>query len=287
VPDETRLYHVTVKIDGYVEQLFTATTGQYVKKGDPLLAIYSPMLVTAQQEYLNVLRADPGLAAAARKRLLLWDVSEAQLANLERTGQPAHTLTVYAPTNGWIIERDIATGHRVTAGEQLLVLGDLTSLWADADIHQPDLPLVALGAPVEFATSALPDQTLTGAVSFIAPVLDPETRTVRVRMTLPNADLRLKPEMYGVARLSHTLGERVAVPDAAVMRNGDRDYVFRDEDERGLVPVAVRLGWHVDGWFEVLAGLAPGDRVVTSANFLVDSESSIRAALRAAAKAQP
>jgi multidrug efflux pump subunit AcrA (membrane-fusion protein) len=279
--DETRLYHVTVKIDGYVEKLFTATTGQYVKRGEPLLSIYSPMLVSAQQEYLNVLNNNAGLTAAAKQRLTLWDITEEQIDRLEKTGQPERTVTLFAPASGWIIERNIATGHKVTAGEQLLVLGDLTQVWADSDIYQSDLPFVKMGMLVELTVSAAPDMTFTGMVSYIAPVLDAETRTVRVRMEVPNAGLLLKPEMYGVAHLACDLGEKLAIPESAVMRTGQRTYAFRDTDNGTLVPTEIKLGAHTEDWFELLGGLKAGDAVVTSANFLVDSESSMKAALEA------
>jgi len=278
--DETRLYHVNVKIDGYVEKLFAATTGQVVKRGDPLLSVYSPMLVSAQQEYLNVL-GNAGLAAAARKRLALWDITDEQIARLAKTGQPERTMTLYAPASGWILERDIAAGHRVQAGEQLMVLADLSSVWADSDLFQSDLPLVKLGVPVALNVSAVPDMTFTGKISFVAAALDPATRTVRVRTEIPNPDQRLKPEMFGVARLFFDLGEKTAVPDTAVLRTGLRAYAFRDEDGTTLEPVELTLGAHADGWFEVVAGLKAGDRVVTSANFLVDSESSMKAAIQA------
>lgn len=281
VVDETRLYHVTVKIDGYVEKLFTATTGQYVKRGEPLLSIYSPMLVSAQQEYLNVLNNNAGLTAAAKQRLTLWDITEEQIDRLEKTGQPERTVTLFAPASGWIIERNIATGHKVTAGEQLLVLGDLTQVWADSDIYQSDLPFVKMGMLVELTVSAAPDMTFTGMVSYIAPVLDAETRTVRVRMEVPNAGLLLKPEMYGVAHLACDLGEKLAIPESAVMRTGQRTYAFRDTENGTLVPTKIKLGAHTEGWFELLGGLKAGDAVVTSANFLVDSESSMKAALEA------
>lgn len=278
--DETRLYHVTVKIDGYVEKLFAATTGQFVKQGDPLLSVYSPSLVSAQQEYLTVLN-DAGLAAAARKRLALWDITDEQIARLAQTGQPERTVTLFAPASGWITERDIAAGHRVQAGEQLLVLADLSSVWADSDLFQSDLPLVKLGVPVALNVSAVPDTTFTGKVSFVAATLDPATRTVRVRTEIPNPEQRLKPEMFGVARLFFDLGEKTAVPDTAVLRTGLRAYAFRDTDGTTLEPVALTLGEHAEGWFEVVAGLKAGDRVVTSANFLVDSESSMKAAIDA------
>jgi membrane fusion protein, copper/silver efflux system len=281
VTDETRLYHVNVKVDGYVETLFAATTGQHVQKGEPLLSIYSPMLVSTQQEYLAALKGGAGLAAAARKRLTLWDVSEEQIKRLEATGEVERVVTLLAPVDGWIIERDISAGHRVMAGEQLLVLCDLSSVWADSDIYQSDLPFVKLGMPVEVEVSAAPGETFAGKVSFISPTLDPETRTVKVRMDVPNPHLLLKPEMYAVARLTFELGEKLAVPEAAVMLSGEHAYAFRDAGDGRLVPTEVKLGARCGSWFELLDGLAAGDRVVTSANFLVDSESSMRAALEA------
>lgn len=281
VADETRLYHVNVKVDGYVETLYAATTGQRIRKGEPLLSIYSPELASAQQEYLDVLGRDPALAAAARKRLSLWDISDEQIDRLAKTRRPERTLTLLAPADGWILERDIAAGHRVSAGEQLMVLADLSSVWADADLYQSDLPSVRLGMPVSLESSAVPGTNFAGRVTFVAPALDAATRTVRVRMEIPNGALLLRPEMYAVARLSLDLGERTAVPEAAVMRTGTHDYVFRDAGEGRLEPVEVKLGTRVEGWFEVLDGLRAGDRVVTSANFLVDSESSMKAALEA------
>ena len=281
VADETRLYHVTVKIDGYVEKLFTATVGQHVKQGEPLLTIYSPALVSAQQEYLNVLNNNAGLATAAKKRLSLWDITDEQIERLAKSGQAERTVTLFAPASGWIIERDISAGHRVTAGEQLMVLGDLSSVWADSDIYQSDLPLVQMGMPVELGVSAAPDMTFTGKVSFIAPALDAGTRTVKVRTEVPNPGLLLKPEMFAVARLAFDLGVKLAIPESAVMRTGVRAYAFRDAGEGRLEPIAIKLGTRTDGWFELIDGLVEGDKVVTSANFLVDSESSMKAAIEA------
>ncbi|MCX6998091.1 MAG: efflux RND transporter periplasmic adaptor subunit [Kiritimatiellaeota bacterium] len=283
VPDETRLYHVTVKIDGYVEKLFTATTGEFVKEGEPLLTVYSPMLVSAQQEYLNVLKDNAELAAAARKRLQLWDITDEQIARLKKSGKPERVVTLFAPASGWIMERNISAGHKVLAGEQLLVLGDLSNVWADADIFQSDMPYVKTGMPVELTLSAVPDRVFAGRVSFVAPVLDAETRTVRVRLQVPNPDLLLKPEMYGVARLSYDLGERLAVPETAVLQTGEHIYAFRDAGNGRLVPTEIKIGARSDGWFELLRGLSAGDKVVTSANFLVDSESSMKAAIEAVA----
>jgi len=279
VADETRLHHVTVKIDGYVEKLFAATTGEFVKQGEPLLTIFSPMLVSAQQEYLNALKDGGELAASAKRRLELWDITGEQIERLAKTGKAERTITLFAPASGWIIERNISAGHKVMAGEQLMVLADLSEVWADANVYQSDLPFVKLAMPVELTVSAAPDKTFTGKVSFVAPTLDAETRTVKVRMAVPNPDLRLKPEMWATARLAFELGEKLAIPTAAVMRTGERAYAFKDGGEGKLVPVEIKLGARSAGWWEVLSGLEAGDKVVTSANFLVDSESQLKAAL--------
>lgn len=281
VPDETMLYHVTVKIDGYVEKLFTSTTGEFVKEGEPLLTIYSPMLVSAQQEYLNVVKDNVGLAAAAKRRLELWDITDEQIDHLEKRGKPERFMTLFAPASGWILERNISAGHKIMAGEQLMVLGNLSDVWADADIYQSDMPYVKTGMPVELTLTAAPDMVFTGKVSFVSPVLDAGTRTVRVRMQVPNPEQLLKPEMYAVARLFQDLGGKLAVPEAAVMQTGEHVYAFRDKGDGRLVPTEIKTGVRSDGWFEVLAGLGEGDRVVTSANFLLDSESSMKAAMEA------
>jgi len=271
--DETKLYHVNVKVDGWVEKLFVATTGQFVHQGEPLLSIYSQDLLNAQAEHLSV---NDAMRPSARRRLQLMDMTDEEIQRLEQTKQINKTLTLYAPASGYVIERDIAAGHKVTAGEMVLVLADLSDVWADADVFQNDVALVKTGATVEVT---LGDETFTGRVSFIAPTVDAETRTVKVRMEIPNPDAKLKPEMWATARLKINLGERLAIPDVAVMRTGERVYTFRDAGKGKLEPVELKLGARTGEWFEVLAGLAAGDKVVTSANFLVDSESQLKAAL--------
>jgi len=273
VINETKLYHVNVKVDGWVEKLFVATTGQFVHQGEPLLSIYSQDLLNAQAEHLSV---NDAMRPAARRRLQLMDMTDEEIQRLEQTKQINKTLTLYAPASGYVIERDIAAGHKVTAGEMVLVLADLSDVWADADIFQNDVSLVKTGATVE---ATLGDETFTGRVSFIAPIVDAETRTVKVRMEIPNPDAKLKPEMWATARLKINLGERLAIPAAAIMRTGERVYTFRDAGDGKLEPVELKLGARAGEWFEVLDGLAAGDKVVTSANFLVDSESQLKAAL--------
>ncbi len=280
VVDETKLYHVNVKVDGWVEQLFVATTGQFVHKGAPLLTIYSPSLMSAQAEHLS---ANDAMRPTARRRLQLMDMTDEQIQQLEKTKQINKTITVYAPASGWVLERLIATGHRVTAGEPLLVLADLSNVWADADVYQADLSFVKIGEPAEIM---IVSQIFTGRVSFIAPTIDADTRTVKVRMEISNPHLKLKPEMWATARLLNPLGERLAIPEAAVMRTGERTYAFKTGEGDHLIPVEIKLGARADGWFELLDGLKEGAKVVTSANFLVDSESQLKAAL-AGIKHQP
>jgi Cu(I)/Ag(I) efflux system membrane fusion protein len=297
VADETRLYHVNVKVEGWVDKLFVATTGQAVKKGDPLLTLYSPDLVAAEQEYLIAFQTKQRVAAgnpdavqggetlldASRRRLELWDISAEQIERLEKTGKVEKFLTLYAPFSGWVLERNVIAGHKIMSGQDLLVLADLTTVWGDSDIYESDLPYVKVGMTAEIALPYWPDKTFTGELFFVSPTLDPETRTLKARITIPNADLLLKPEMYANARLSYQLGEKLAVPKAAVMRTGERSYAFRDGGGGKLIPVEIKLGIRSDGYYEVLSGLQEGDKVVTSANFLVDSESSMKAAIEALA----
>ena len=287
VADETRAVRVTTKVEGWVESLSVGFVGQAVKKGDPLLSIYSPDLVSAQQEYLIAVKAralaadgsGDALLAAARRRLQLRDISDEQIVQLEKRGEPVKALTIYAPASGRVTEKSVLAGQKIMPGEPLLVLSDFSTVWADADIYESDLPFVHEGAPLEISLPFWPGKSFKGTISYVSPTLDPASRTVKVRLEIPNPELLLKPEMYAEARLSYSLGERLAIPEAAVMRTGEHSYTFRDRGDGSLVPVEVGLGVRVEGYYEVLSGLKAGDRVVTSANFLVDSESSIRAAL--------
>ncbi len=280
VADETRLHHVTVKVEGYIQQLFVAVTGQAVKQGDPLMTIYSPQLVTAEQEYLAAVQSgNKTLIASARQRLEFWDITDAQIDRLEKSGQVEKLLTLYSPATGWVLQRDIAAGHKVMPGEVLLSINDLSSVWGDAVVYESDMPFVQVGMPMELTFPYLADKTFQGKISFVSPSLDPQTRTIKVRIDIPNPDLLLKVDMYADATLKFPLGEKLAVPEGAVMRTGAHTYAFRDAGDGRLIPAEIKIGPRSDGYFELLSGLTEGDRVVTSANFLVDSESSMRAAL--------
>jgi len=292
VPDETRQIRVNTKVEGWVESLSVGSTGQAVKKGDPLLSIYSPELLSAQQEYLIALKAkalaaDGGgaaLLAAARRRLQLLDITEEQIGQLEKRGEPVKALTLYAPVSGRVTEKRVLAGQKIMPGESLLVVSDFSTVWGEADIYESDLPFVHEGLPLEMALPYWPGKVFKGTISFVAPTLDPVSRTVKARLEIPNPELLLKPEMYAEARVSYSLGERLAIPEAAVMRAGEHNYAFREGGDSALIPVEVGLGVRVDGFYEVLSGLKAGDRVVTSANFLVDSESSMRAALESVSR---
>ena len=296
VPDETRLFRVTTKIEGWVDALLVAVTGQAVQKGDPLLTLYSPQLVGAQQEFLIALQAvnrlSPAagaetadgarrLLAAARQRLQFWDVSDDQIARLERSGQVEKTLALHAPATGVVTEKTVLAGQKIGPGDSLMVVTDLAEVWGEADLYAADLPYVRTGMPMELTLPYWPDKTFTGEVMFVASTVDPDTRTVKARIAIANSDLLLKPGMYADARLGYALGEALAVPESAVLRTGERAYVFRDGADGRLEPVAVQLGARAGDYCEVRSGLQAGDRVVVSANFLVDSEASMRAAMEA------
>lgn len=299
--DETRLYRVTTKVEGWVDKLFVSISGQAVRQGDPLLAIYSPQLVSAQQEYLSALQAEGTLSAgtgdaaqgakslmeSARQRLQLWDVSDEQIARLEKTHQVEKTLTLYSPANGYVTEKNVLAGQKIMTGESLMVVADLSVVWGDADLYESDLPYVKTGMPMDLTFPYWPEKKFSGKVSFISPSLDKDTRTLKIRLEIHNPESMLKLEMYAMANLNYPLGEKLVAPESAIMRTGERNYAFRESGDGKLVPVIVTIGLRSEGYYEILSGLNEGDRVVTSANFLVDSESSMRAALEAVAGDQP
>jgi Cu(I)/Ag(I) efflux system membrane fusion protein len=292
--DEKRLVTISPKIGGWVEDLFVDFTGAYVKKGQPLLTIYSPELVSTQEEYLVALKAKEGfmkspfpevassgntLAESARRRLKLWDISDDQIKALEQSGQPQKTLTLHSPYEGFLLERMVYKGMNVMPGMALFKLADLSVVWIYADIYEYELPLIRLGQLASVKLAYLPAETFTGKVIYIYPSLDPKSRTAKVRLEFPNPKGRLKPEMYADVNLRIDLGEKLAIPEGAVIDTGVRQVAFIDKGFGYFEPREVKLGVKVDNYYEVIQGLKPGDRVVTSANFLIDSESSFKEAV--------
>jgi len=276
-PDETKVAHVHLRTEGWIHKVFVNYTGQKVKKGDPLLSIYSPQFLTTQQEYLNARRAkQAALAELSRRRLELWDVPADEIKELDNTGKAQTHLTLRSPLGGTVLTKNAFAGQYVTAEKELYVLADLSTVWVQAKIYEYELPHVEKGQPATVTLPALPDQKLTGKVVFLQPTVDEKTRTVQVRVELPNQEGLLRPGMFAHVVIEHTMGRGLLVPTSAVIRTGDQDIVYRVKAPGQFVPVEVRISPVQFGdRFQVLEGLKAGDQVVTSANFLIDSESRL------------
>jgi Cu(I)/Ag(I) efflux system membrane fusion protein len=295
VEDERLVHHVHSKLDGYVEHLYVDFTGKFVEAGAPLLSIYSPDLVATQQEYLLAYRAQSELArggqalaqggrqllAAARQRLLHWDISEQDIARLEHTGEVKRTLDLHAGRSGYVVQKTAVHGMRVTPSEELFAIADLSRLWVLADVYEHDLPAIRLGMAAEVSVPYLPGKRWQGPLTYVAPTVDERTRTIKVRVEVDNRGASLKPDMYADVFLRAALGPGLAVNESAVVDAGDRRLVFLDRGLGRYEPREVTLGPKAGAFFHVLSGLAEGDLVVTSANFLLDSESSLRAVSQA------
>ena len=292
--DESSLRSLFAKVSGWVERLYANTTGQVVKEGEPLLSIYSPDLVSSAQEYLLALRGREQLAGShmtgdsserlvesARRRLLLFDLTPQQIRMLQESGEAPTTMTLHAPVGGTILTRSVTQGDRIEPGTKLLEIAELSRVWVLADVYEYELPFVQLGQPATMTLSYLPGRTFEGRISFIYPTLSEATRTVKVRLEFPNADFALKPEMYAQVEIHADLGERLTVPESAVISTGVRDIAFVDRGDGTFEPRALTLGLRLPDRFEVLGGVAEGETVLTSGNFLVDSESKLKAALAA------
>ncbi len=292
--DETRLHAIAPKVEGWVEQLYVNATGQPVRAGAPLLTIYAPMLVQAQEELLlatrlrrDMNRATPdaqqgagALVEAARQRLAFWDIDAGEIAEIERSGQVRRVLTLHAPTSGFVLEKNVVAGQRIMAGDLLFRVADLRDVWVEGEVFEQDLGGVRLGQVVHADFPALPDEHRMGRISYVYPTVSPDTRTARVRVVLPNADLRLKPGMYATLRIVGDERERVlTVPRDAVLSTGERSVVFVREASGQLVPREVATGASTHERIEILRGLSEGETVVASATFLVDAESNLGKAL--------
>jgi RND family efflux transporter MFP subunit len=301
-PDERRVAHMHTKFEGYVERLYVDFTGKLVAKGDPLLAIYSPDLVATQQEYLLALRAQKqlgnsqiasvaqggsSLLEAAKQRLLLWDIRSSDIADIERTGTVRRTLDLYADASGFVVEKNVVQGMRVMPTDTLFVIADLSHVWVMADVYDSDLSTVRLGMPAEVTVSYQPGRTWRGAVTNIAPTVDEKTRTIKVRIEVANQGGALKPDMFTDVMLTTDMGLGLVVPDSAVIDTGERTLVFLDRPDGTIEPREIEVGVKLPAGYQVLKGLARTDRVVTAANFLLDSESSLKAALSTLTSSTP
>ena len=290
--DERRLYTVTLRFDGFIEKLHVNATGQTVARGQPLFELYSPDLITAQREYLSAKNAQAALsrseawissgmkalAESSLERLRNWGISESELASLEQ-GQVRHTLAVRSPASGIVLEKSVVAGARAMAGEPLFKIADLSRVWIIAEVYEQDIGLIEPGQGAQASFDAYPGRSFEGRVEFIYPTLNPTTRTARVRIELPNPKGLLKPMMY--ARLEIAAGARraLAVPRSAVLESGRRTLVLVDRSEGRFEPRPVTPGIRGEERIEILDGVREGERVVVSANFLIDAESNLKAAL--------
>ncbi len=281
--DERALADITVRYEVYIEKLFVAETGKHVSAGQPLFRAYSPDLLTAERELLDLERgAQPqgphasALVDAARERLRFWDLDAAQLTALERGGKADGTIVVHAPSAGVVLQKDVVEGTHAMPGMVLFRIGNLGRIWIQAEMDELDAPYVAIGEPATAILPALGSQPYEARVSFVAPTVDEKTRTLEARLELRNGDLALKPGMFAEVEIERPLGTRLAVPDAALILTGEHRYAFVARGPGRLEPVEVHVGAQASGWDEVLSGLAKGDRVVTGANFLIASEAQLR-----------
>ena len=292
--DERRREVVHAKYAGYVEELHVDFTGKPVRQGQPLLAIYSPELVAAQEEYLVARRARarlgdssvPGvarggteLAEASHQRLRYFDMSPAEIAELERTGTARRTVTLRSPVSGVVVEKMAFEGMKVSPEDRLYEMADLSRVWILADVYEKDLGAVRVGLRARVVLPYQPAAELRGTVTFVSPTVKTETRTVDVRIEVDNASGLLRPDMFADVYLEGSATGVPTVPESAVIQTGERTLVFVDNGEGRYEPREVTIGTRVPGGYEVLGGVLPGERVVVSANFLLDSESSLRAAI--------
>lgn len=298
--DETRLHHVHTKVPGWIEHIGALAVGDSVRRGEPLLELYSPDLLAAQEEYLQTLKSERALTDssnpdlrraardlrdAARSRLALWDMGPDELQRIEETGEALRTVTVRATVSGVVTAKAAVHGLYADPATELVTIADLSRVWVLADVYENELSQVRLGDLAEVRLTYAPGRVLRGKIALISPFLDPATRTAKVRIELDNPSLTLRPDMFAEVRIATDAGDRTVVPRSAIVPAGERSIVFVDRGGGRLSPREVSLGLRFDDDVEVLSGLSPGDRIVTSGTFVVDSESRLRASVAGAAAA--
>lgn len=294
--DERKQTTINTKVEGWIEKLYIDYTGRYVKKGEALAEIYSPELLATQQEFLTVLKwakkpvdneknealgqmlAKDAEAAldAARQRLKLWDISENQIKQIEQTGKSLRTLTLYSPVSGFVTQKMAVQGVKVMPGEKLFDIADFSELWIIADIYEYELPFVKVGQQARITLSYFPGKEFLSKIDYIYPAISADTRTAKVRLTLSNPQGQLKPQMFTNVEIKINLGSKLVIPDSAVIDTGKSQVVYVDKGEGAFEPREVELGMRSDGSVEVLRGIKAGDKVVSSANFLIDSEAQFK-----------
>lgn len=295
--DETRIYAVNLKFDGWIERLYVNFVGESVVKGQPLFQIYSPALVTAQQEYLlaknqfeslkdspyeSIRESAKRLLEASKTRLLYWDFNDSQIRRLEQTNTPEKAITIYSPETGVVIKKEALPGHYAKAGMHQYEIADLSQVWVDVEVYEYELPFIRKGMNVEMELSYLPGKRFKGKVLFIYPFLSKETRTAKLRLSFSNKDGQLKPDMYANVFLESLIDSHaLVIPQEAIIDSGVRKVVFVSRGEGKFEPREVKVGIEgSDNSFQVLEGLKKGDEIVVSAQFMFDSESRLREAIQ-------
>jgi Cu(I)/Ag(I) efflux system membrane fusion protein len=293
--DERRLATVNMKFEGWIEKLHADYSGKYVKKGTPLAEIYSPELLATQQEFINALKwagqnsgAENGsmkgmlnndarsLVEAARQRLKFWDISDEQIKKIEESGKPVRTMTLYSPVSGYVVQKMAFQGMRAMPGEKLFDIADLSTVWIVAEVYENELGLVKQGLKAMISLSYFPGREMNAVIDYIYPVLSAETRTAKVRFTVPNPGMQLKPQMFTNVEITIPLGKKLAVPAEAVLDTGMRQIVYVDKGDGYFEPREIKTGVKVEEMLEVLAGLKQGEKVASSAIFLIDSEAQLK-----------
>jgi len=293
--DESRVSRVFSKVSGWVDKLYVNFTGATVKKGQPLLTIYSPELVSTQEEYLLALRArktlkdssfadvagsGDSLVEATRRRLELWDISASEISRIEKAGRPIKTLTLYSPASGYVMEKSVLEGQKIDPSSSLMTVADLSQVWVQAEFYEQDASLVRVGDRAALSVNTYPGRSWSGIIDYIYPSVDPQTRTLRARLRFPNPGMVLKPGTYANVEITKHLGQRLTIPEDSVLDSGTRQIVFLSKGDGHFEPRQVTVGERAGGRRVVLAGLRAGEVVVSSGNFLVDSESRLKSAMQ-------
>jgi RND family efflux transporter MFP subunit len=292
--NDEKISRIHVKIAGWIQKVYLNFVGKLVKEGQPLFTLYSPDLVSTEQEYLIALKGQEymskapytdaatganALLDATRQRLQLWDITDAQISDLEKTGKVSQVMTLYSPTNGFVMTRNAFEQTYVTPETELYDIADLSTIWVYVDIFEYEAPYVHVGQPASMQLSYFPGKTYRGKVTYVYPTLDPKTRTIKARLEFPNPNYELKPDMYADVQLKVDYGVQTLVPSEAVLNSGTRQIVFIAKADGYFEPREIKVGKQFDDQYEVLAGLKPGEKIVASGNFLIDSESQLQAAL--------
>ncbi len=304
--DEKKLATVNLRVEGYVEKLYADSTGVFVKKGAPLAEIYSPELLSTELEFINLLKWRKvtghrfqrnvefewgdryGTTAkvlsydlesvidVAKQKLALWEIPETKIKELEETQTPFRTFTVYSPVAGYVIQKPAVRGTKVSPGDKLFDIADLSTVWVIADIYEYELPHIKAGQEASISASYTPGRRYTSKLDYIYPSLSPQTRTARARFVIQNRDLALKPQMYTNVEISVDMGTRLSIPEEAVLDSGRRQVVYVDQGDGYFSPRSVRIGVRGGGLVEITEGLKEGEKVASSALFLLDSESKLK-----------